>query len=217
LRRRKAASESGIIKEKKGFIYNLACFLSAIVFNVFFRSSYVGIENVPDKGAGLLCSNHLSILDMFLIGYKLKRKVHSIAKTELFKYRIGAYLMRNMGAFPIKRGQGDVKSIKASLDILQNDLIIGIFPEGTRNIGVNKGRLKAKPGAALLAIKSGAPIIPVLIIGNFRIFTKLKVIYGKPYHIHAEPDKKYTNKELSALSAEIMGNIYNLGDKNLGD
>ncbi|NLI57063.1 MAG: 1-acyl-sn-glycerol-3-phosphate acyltransferase [Clostridium sp.] len=183
-----------------------------IIFSVFYRVQIIGRENIPKEGAAILCSNHISELDMFFIGYRMKRLVRYMAKEELFKNPILAFIIRKLGAFPVKRGKGDVGAIKTSLKLLSEGHIVGIFPEGTRKKKAQKTNkeIKVKAGAALLAQKSQAPILPVLINGNYRLFSKVKVIFGKPFTLDLDKNKKYTNSELLLESEKIMKKVYSL-------
>lgn len=188
---------------------NFVRFILSLIFIIFFRIEINGKENVPHKGAAILSANHIGELDMFFFGYKLKRLIHYMAKEELFKIPLIGFIIRRLGAFPVRRGRADVQAIKTSLNLLNEGHIIGIFPEGTRL----KNRVKnarAKPGVALLAQKSGAPILPVMISGDIRLFGKIKIIFGKPFSLDLDKDKKYTNSELVQISEEIMKKVYSL-------
>ncbi|MDQ2085791.1 lysophospholipid acyltransferase family protein [Herbivorax sp. ANBcel31] len=180
-----------------------------IIFSIFYRVQIIGKENIPQKGAVLLCSNHVSELDMFFIGYRIKRLVHYMAKEELFKNPLLGVIIKNLGAFPVKRGKGDIGAIKTSLKLLSEGHIVGIFPEGTRKKKNNK-EIKAKGGAALLAQKSQSPVLPVLVDGNYKLFSKIKIIFGKPFRLDLDKNKKYTNSELSLESEKIMKKINSL-------
>lgn len=174
-------------------------FLRAIIttfFDLFYRVSIIGIENVPVEGPVLLCANHIAEMDMFFIGYRLKRLVRYMAKEELFRIPLVSSFIKSLGAFPVKRGKGDVGAIKTALKLLEEGHIVGIFPEGTRLKNKKGKNIKAKPGAALLAQKSGAPILPVAISGRYRPFSKIKVVFGKPFTLDLDKNTKYTNSEL---------------------
>lgn len=181
-----------------------------IFFTLFYRVRIIGIENVPAKGSVLLCSNHIAELDMFFIGYKLKRLVRYMAKKELFNIPLLSIFFRKLGAFPVSRGKGDVGAIKTALNLLEEGHIVGIFPEGTRLKNRKDTNIKVKPGAALLAQKSGAAILPVAISGSYRPFSKIKIEFGKPFTLDLDKDKKYTNSELVEISEGIMKKVYSL-------
>ncbi|AEV68455.1 lysophospholipid acyltransferase family protein [Acetivibrio clariflavus] len=181
-----------------------------IVFAIFYRVEVIGKENVPETGPLILCANHNGELDMFFIGYKIKRLVRYMAKEELFRNPLFAKFITWLGAFPVKRGKGDVEAIKTSLRILENNEVLGIFPEGTRMKNKDAKSIRIKPGVALIAQKSGAPIIPVAVSGRYRPFSKIKVVFGKPFRLDLEKDKKYTNSELVEIAKDIMSKVYAL-------
>jgi len=186
-------------------IKSLSKFLTNIILTPLFKIKVIGRENIPDKGPVLLCSNHVTMLDMFFIGYRIKRWVYWMAKEELFKIPIVSFVISKCwSAFPIKRGKADVDSIKTALEHLRKGHIVGIFPQGTRS---GKG---AKPGAALIALKADVPLIPVFIEGGKKLFGNVCVRFGKPFkltdELAAEPDKN----ELKRLSARIMEKINQL-------
>jgi len=194
---------------KKIFIEFARVFLK-LFFLLFYRVKIIGIKNVPEKGAAVLCANHLGEMDMVFIGYKIKRLVRYMAKSELFKIPILSPLIKFLGAFPVKRGKADVEAIKTALRLLNEGHIIGIFPEGTRLKNKQGKTVKAKPGAALLAQKSGAPILPVAVEGKYRPFSKIKIVFGEPFTLDLDKDKKYTNNELVEISEGIMKKVYSL-------
>jgi len=195
-------------------VLKLIRFLVTIFINTFYKVEIIGIENVPEKGPAILCANHKGILDMFFIGYRLKRLVRYMAKQELFKNFFLSLIIRYLGAFPVKRGVGDVKAVKTALDLLKKGHIVGIFPEGTRTRGKRPGEIKVKPGSALLTIKSGVPIIPVAIEGTYKPFSRVKVIFGRPFSLDVDKNKKYTVKEMTTISQDIMKRVYSLMEAN---
>lgn len=189
---------------------NILRVIVKIVFAILYRVEVIGKENVPESGPLILCANHNGEMDMFFIGYKINRLVRYMAKEELFRIPLLSGIIKWLGAFPVKRGKADVEAIKTSLRILENNEILGIFPEGTRMRNKDAKSVRIKPGVALLAQKSGAPIIPVAISGRYRPFSRIKVVFGKPFTIDLDKDKKYTNSELSEIAKDIMSKVYAL-------
>ncbi|MEN8906674.1 MAG: lysophospholipid acyltransferase family protein [Clostridiales bacterium] len=187
-------------------------FISGIIVNIIFKVRHINIENIPKDGPGILCSNHVSEMDMLLISYKLDRLIRYMAKEELFKIPIISSFIRYCGAFPVRRGAGDISAIKNAIELIKTNHIVGVFPEGT--FANNKTKIRAKPGAALLAMKTNASIIPVKIEGEIKIFSKIKIIYGKPYKLEFKKDKKYKSKELVMISQEILDTIYTMSEED---
>lgn len=161
----------------------------------------VGMENVPEEGGVLLCCNHISNLDPMTMGIKLKRKVKFMAKAELFGVPVLGWLVRQLGAFPVKRGGVGKESIKTALGILRAGEVMGIFPEGTRNTDSGV----AKKGAAHFALRSGAAVVPVAIKGEYKLFRRITVIYGEPVDLSAFAGAG--SDQLEAVTDVIMERI----------
>lgn len=185
-----------------------------IFFKLFFKVSIVNRENVPEKGGAILCSNHIGELDMFLIGFRLKRLVHWMAKEELFKNPLLSAFIRWLGAFPVKRGKPDIEAIKNAIALVNEGHIVGIFPEGTRMRNKNKRNIKVSNSPILIAEKTGAPIIPVAIQGNYKLFSRINVIFGKPFYIESSEDSGEGSEQTKYDGVKIMNNIYALLEEN---
>lgn len=184
-----------------------------IFFRLLFRWQVKGVSNIPNQGPVILCSNHISNLDPPLVGSGFfHRQVHFMAKEELFHIPVISFLIRRFGAFPIKRGMSDRKALKTALQILKNGEILGIFPEGTRSKTGELG--PGLSGAALFALRSDAVVIPVAVIGPYRLFGKLTVVYGEPLDLSEFKKEKVSAEDLDQATNKIMGAIQNLLDKN---
>ncbi len=198
--------------ERHNLLYIIFKIIGRAYLSLFYKVEHIGLDNLPGKGAAIICSNHSSLLDMFFIGCWIKRKVHYIAKRELFKNPVLGYIVTKLGAFPVNRGYADIKSFRTALTFLEKECMIGIFPEGTRVNEKNRNTIRIRPGVAMIAMKSGAPVVPVAIKGNYRLFGKMKVIFGKPFIIEADDNKKYSVDELTDISINVMKQIYRLGE-----
>lgn len=161
-------------------LYDLFRFLLRLLYRLLFRLEARGLHHIPKEGPVILASNHISNLDPPTIGVLVPRKVNFMAKEELFKIPVFGALIRAFGAFPVKRGGVSKEAIKSAITLLKEGNVLGIFPEGSR-----KTPGAAKKGTAMIAIRSGATIIPVAIVGRYRLFRKTLVCYGEPLDLNA--------------------------------
>ncbi|MGI8558235.1 MAG: lysophospholipid acyltransferase family protein [Solirubrobacteraceae bacterium] len=133
-------------------------------FRIYFRLRRVGMEHVPSEGPVIFAANHRSFLDPFVIATLCRRPVYYVAKQELFRRPIQAWLLNRLGAFPVVRGTGDTQAMDTARAILQRGDCVVIFPEGKR---VRPGPLGApRRGVGRLALETGAPVVPVAVIGT---------------------------------------------------
>lgn len=188
-------------------LYSFARALLIPVFFLFYNYRVTGRENVPRNGAYIACANHYSAIDPIFVGISLPHRMYFMAKVELFKNKLLGALMRGLGAFPIKRGEADIKSIKTSLKLLGSGKVLALFPEGTRN---KTSETVAEPGIAMLAVKSKVPVVPVAIISSYKLFRRTKVIIGKPIELTEYYDKKLFNDDYLKISLDIMNKINEL-------
>ncbi|REJ36364.1 MAG: 1-acyl-sn-glycerol-3-phosphate acyltransferase [Bacillota bacterium] len=150
-------------KEAKGVLYRVAKSVLRPLFGWYFHWRLEGFHHLPRTGPAIVAANHVNYLDPLVIGSALPRTVHFMAKHELFENRILAWILPRVHAFPVRRGQPDRQAIRWALDILAAGEVLGIYPEGTRS---ETGELKdIHSGAALIALKSGAPVVPLAVIG----------------------------------------------------
>ncbi|WP_409346586.1 lysophospholipid acyltransferase family protein [Paenibacillus sp. MBLB4367] len=182
-------------------LYRICRRLLRILFAVFYRLKAVGTHHVPKQGAVILCANHISTFDPPIVGTPLNREVHYMAKAELFDMPILGWLIPRVGAFPVKRGGVGKETIKLTLQILRDGRVMGIFPEGTRKNPSGEG----KKGAAMFAIRTGATVIPVSIVGEYKLFRRMTVIYGPPVDLSEFAEG--TSEQLEAATDKIMKTI----------
>ena len=188
--------------------YKAAKGIARVLFSLVYRIEIEGKEHLPERGKAIVSPNHFSMMDPIIIGAFLPRKVNFMAKEELFSNKLFALILNKLGVFPVKRGGADIGAIRTALRILNNGDIFCIFPEGTRS---KTGEiLKAKPGAAMIAIRARSPIIPIAIIGDYKLFSKVKIIIDKPVYLSDYYDKKVSTDEYRELSQEILNTIRGL-------
>lgn len=141
-----------------------------------------GSENMPKEGPVILVINHISMWDPVVAACSVPRQVSFMAKEELFSLPVLGRVFSKLGAFPVKRGQGDMNAIRQSLAILKGGGVLGLFPEGTRS---RTGEVqKGLPGMVLLMEKSQASVVPIKVSGTKYMFTKgwgkITVVVGEP-------------------------------------
>ena len=155
------------------------------VVRLLFRLQARGIERLPPSGGFVLACNHISNLDPWAIGLPLwpKRRLRWMAKAELFKPGLSTMLWRG-GAFPVRRGMGDVDAIRTAIRVVKDGDVLVMFPEGTRRAKGLRKKHEARPhsGAARIAIAAKAPLVPAAVAGTERIsrLGPLRVAYGPP-------------------------------------
>ncbi|WP_019122479.1 lysophospholipid acyltransferase family protein [Brevibacillus massiliensis] len=192
--------------------YKFFRFLFRKIFAVFFRWQVIGSEHIPKEGPVILCPNHISNWDPPLVGSGMERQLHFMAKEELFHIPVLSFLIKKFGAFPVKRGQADRAAIRATLKLLEEGKVFGIFPEGHRSKTGDLGA--AMNGAAMFALKSQAAVIPVAIIGPYRLFRPIKIVYGQPLDLSRFRESKPTAEILRDTTEYIMQNIKELIERH---
>ena len=150
-----------------------ARFLQRLTLRAFADWKVGGRENVPRSGPLIVVSNHQSNFDPSLLSTSFPRRVSFLAKSSLFKRALASWFLRSYGAFPLEREGADISAYRWALGILTNGQALVVFPEGTRSLG--RGMRRGHRGVASLALKSGAPLLPVGITGTERLGTLLRV------------------------------------------
>lgn len=167
--------------------YHIVSHIFVFLGHLVFWDKILGKENIPKDKSCILAGNHTSIFDSYLLFRSTNRPIHFIAKKELFKGPF-SFIFKNMHLIPVDREHKNEEAKDYALELLKRNKIIGIFPEGTYHDKDSKSKkellLPFKPGAVSFSLKSGSPIIPFAIIGKFRLFSKPKIVFGKPIYIN---------------------------------
>lgn len=183
-------------------VYETGQALCRLILSSVFRAEIIGKENIPNKGPVILCCNHISNFDPPLLGAYLTRKISYMAKAELFNVPLFGTLLKKLGAFPVKRGLSDKQALRSGLAILKEGGVLGLFPEGTRSKTGELG--KGLGGAGFFALRSEATVIPCAVIGPFKPFNKVKMVYGKPINIaQFREEKKSATEATDYIMSEI--------------
>ncbi len=198
-------------------IYFISRNILKLLFKIFFRLKIIGAENCPKEGALIIAPNHASFLDPLIAGFAVERPVNFMARDSLFRNEIFGKILTMVNAFPLKREGADLGAMRSAIDKLSRGKAVLIFPEGTRSRDGNLG--SPRPGIGLLAVSSGAKILPCYIKGSagalprgaiFPKFKKITVYVGKPLSL----DIKGSGKEYyTKIAADTMAAISELKNK----
>jgi len=198
-------------------LYDIARSILDWYFSTFYDYTVSGLENVPKQGPVVFAANHVSFYDPPVIGSKISRRINYFARDTLFRGLFGQALVQ-IGTIPVSPQNAEVKSLKAIFKALKDGGAVAIYPEGTRS---PDGLLAdPKPGAGMIACKSGAQIIPTRVFGTYEAFGRqrklpkiggrIHVSYGRPLATaDIDPGKEHPERYLEA-SRRIMCHIASL-------
>ena len=177
---------------------------------LWFPMKFYGRENIPEGGA-LVCANHSHAIDPVFLAFALTKKhpMSIMAKESLIQLPVLGKILKLVGAFPVKRGSSDIHAVKYALSQLEQGEYVGLFPEGTRINSREEG--EPKTGAAMLACRTGVPVVPVYIPFKKKPFRINRIYIGKPMYMKPA-GKRATNQEYETMTAELMDRIYECGD-----
>ena len=175
---------------KDNLLYKILRPLITFVFKIFVRPKFIGLENIPKKGRVILAGNHTSIFDAPLLISSTKRNVHFLAKKELWKWpkRI---IFGHLGLIPVDRKSRDGNALITAERYLKKEKLIGIFPEGT-----------TEKGAVKMAVDTNSPIVPFVITGKYRLFSKsLTIKFLEPIKCNGDI-KEETERLMNIIKKE---------------
>lgn len=185
------------------FVYRLLRFFCFLLCKLFFHLKVRDREFIPKNGGFILVSNHASFLDPIILGVVSRRILNFAARDSLFRNRLFAWLLREVGAFPIKRWSADLTAVKESITRLKKRFGLVVFPEGTRSASGHIQEITH--GFVLLAYKAGVPIVPVRIFGSHKAWArtkkifrpaKIRVVIGKPVYVGKSRDYRNTAQQV---------------------
>ena len=201
-------------------LYSFAQVAVAPWLRVAWRPTVTGLAHIPRRGPVILASNHLSVVDSTLIPCVVPRQVYYLAKDEYFRGRLMRALLRGLNQVPVNRTnvREALLALDAAQPVLRAGQVLGIFPEGTRS---PDGRLyRGRPGAAKLAMDTGATIVPVGLIGTEkiqpigarlpRVGARTRVIIGAPLDLSPWRGKPADSSVYRQITAALMLEIQRL-------
>jgi len=200
--------------------YHAGKLLVRLVLGCVTRIHVIGRENANRTGGLLLASNHISHFDPFLIGLAFRRKIDWMTMAEFFRPPALGFFLHSIDAFPAERDRADLKTIRTAIDRLKSGRIVGIFPEGGIRDGARSLLEGAplRPGAATLAQIADVPIVPCVILGTDRLYSKKQwlplrrtpvwIVFGKPISCFAELQKSHARERIDSELAAAFRNLY---------
>ncbi|SDX28419.1 1-acyl-sn-glycerol-3-phosphate acyltransferase [Marininema mesophilum] len=199
--------------------YSLVKQLVALALRLYHRVEVTGASNIPQTGPIVLVGNHVSYLDPFYIGASFPRQIHFMAKEESFKHPILKRILLSLEAFPIQRGKIDLRSIRKAFVYLKEGQVVGMFPEGGRRD--ENPMEEIKQGAAYIALKTTAHLLPVYIEGTSQALprdakwirpARIQIRYGEPITV----DPSGGRGEQERISGELLEALHRLSKKGSG-
>lgn len=201
-------------------LYEILKPIAVLLMRTWFRLRVQGAEHIPSSGPALIVSNHQSILDPPVIGGAARRQIYFLAKAELFRIPVFGRLIRRLNARPVRREGADTRALRTAALLLNEGKALLVFPEGTRSLD---GRLgEGKAGVGMLAVTSGAPVVPAYVSGTLEALPKgaawprrsqVSVSFGPALHFKAPmgSDRKERYRE---AAAEMMRGIAELKEQS---
>jgi 1-acyl-sn-glycerol-3-phosphate acyltransferase len=177
------------------FTHRLLNLMLRIAFKLLLNLEVVGLENVPLEGPLILMINHTHMIDPAMAGGVMPREIVAMSKIESFRDPILGIIVRLYGAFPVRRGEVDLRATRRALEVLHNGQVLLMAPEGTRS---EERRLQpGYDGMTFIALRTNAPILPMAITGtsdfgsNLKRLrrTDVKIVIGKPFRFRPSAEK----------------------------
>ncbi|MBV9817701.1 MAG: 1-acyl-sn-glycerol-3-phosphate acyltransferase [Solirubrobacterales bacterium] len=202
--------------EPEARVYEVVRMITVLYALAAFRARAIGSENVP-AGPLILAPNHASFMDHFFAGAFIRRRVQFMAKSQLFASGPPQWIFSHGGVFPVRRGSHDEEAFVTAAAVLRRGGTVGMYCEGGRS---RTGAMAdvAKPGIGRLALDSGAPIVPVAILGSHQVrnwkrlrFPKVIVRYGEPFRFDAIPDS--SREQQQAVADLVLARIRAMHDE----
>jgi 1-acyl-sn-glycerol-3-phosphate acyltransferase len=199
---------------KPDWVYDLVRLLLTPYLMILHRARAIDIQNVPPAGPVIVAPNHFSFLDHFFVAVYLRRKVHFMAKSQLFK-RPMQFIYTHGGVFPVRRGFADEEAFITAHTLLARGDLVLMYPEGGRSRSGELG--EPKRGLGRLALESGAPVVPTAIVGTQKArnwkrlsFPKVTVLYGEP--VRFEKVENPTREQQQAAAQLVFERVKALHD-----
>lgn len=190
------------MRYKDPILYKIVRPIGKVLFKIVYRPKVIGKENIPKSGRIVIAGNHKNNLDCMMLLISTKRCVHFLAKDELFKGKMG-WFFKAIGLIPVNRKTKDGKALKEAICYLENEKVIGIFPEGTHNKSENP-TLPFKIGAVKMSHDADSEIVPFVIKGDYKKFRKgVRIVFFKPFKVKSNDLDKENEKFMKYISKKL--------------
>ena len=186
-------------------LYLLIKWLIGPIILLVTRPIVYGRQNLRVKGKAIFIANHRSMWDPLILALVSPRNIHFMAKKELFASKLGTFFFRSLYAFPVNRRNVDLQSLKNALKVLDKGEVFGIFPEGKR--AVTDSLDEFEKGAAFLAIRSGAPVIPIYIHPDTSRQVRPVMLVGKPIDVSSIVATANKSSLIEVVTDELADSI----------
>lgn len=199
-----------------GKLQGVARAIAGVFLRRYFHLQVTGAQRVPSSGALVLAANHESMWDIPLLAVASPRRIVFMAEEGVFGSPFASWFFTRLGGFPVRRGVGDLRAIRAALAVVRSDHVLGIYPEGTRRRGLP---LPFRQGAAWIALASGAPLLPAGIVGTGRIVppkggvprrVRVEISFGEPIPVARERDPRARLDQAPGLTDRLRSEVERL-------
>lgn len=192
-------------------LYSFFWVVLRIFYDVFYPRKVTGLENLPKEGGYILCINHCNGNDPFFVATRLprKRRMYYLGKKEIFDIKGLGAIAKFFGGIPVDRGNADLAAIRTCMKVVKEGFVLGIFPQGTRSR--DNTPTPMLPGAAMIALRAGVPVLPAYIDGPYRLFRHVDLAFGAPLDF-SDLGRRCDHDTLETATQRISDAIWGLRD-----
>ena len=180
-------------------------------FRLWFPLKIIHRERIPRHGPVMVYANHRIWYDVVPVAHATRRQIYFISKVENFKVPFFAWLLKQLGCFPVRRDSADMPAFRKAFGVLRDNKVLGIFPEGTRNRTDTRFQ-DFHEGAAMFALGTGAVVVPIY-LSEFRAFRRSHIMVGKPLDLSAYEGKRANKAAMEAVTQQMFDALVEIADE----